>query len=300
MNGATMDSTLLLQAIVVGLLTGGIYGLFAVGLSLILGVANIMTFVHGDFLMIAMYLTLGAVVLTGGDPYAGILLVVPGMILLAYLSFKYLPAVTKITTFPQMKQMLYMLGFSYLIQNVILMFMGARHQIIPTTMTQHNFFVGDVFISMPRLIAGIASIILTFALMWVIKNTDLGRIIRAASQDRDAASMMGINVDKTYMLAWIIGIGALGFAGPMLTSIFAFYPIVGNYYLMIGFMCVVMGGLGNIGGALIGGVIMGVALEMGNIFLPGSSGPILPFLVFVGVLIFRPEGIFGKPLRSAR
>jgi branched-chain amino acid transport system permease protein len=153
---------------------------------------------------------------------------------------------------------------------------------------------------MPRLIAGVTSVILTLLLMWVIKNTDLGRTIRAASQDREAASMMGINVDRTYMLAWIIGIGSLGFAGPMLSSIFSFHPIIGNYYLMIGFMCVVMGGLGNIGGALIGGVIMGVALELGNVFLPGSSGPILPFLVFVVVLIFRPEGIFGKPIRSAR
>ncbi|MEN4013480.1 MAG: branched-chain amino acid ABC transporter permease [Chloroflexota bacterium] len=293
-------SNLLLQAIVVGLLTGGIYGLFAVGLSLILGVANIMTFVHGDFLMIAMYLTLAAVALTSADPYIGILLVVPGMVLLAYMSFKYVPAVTKITKFPQMNQMLYMLGFSYLIQNVVLMFLGARHQIIQTAMTEYNFFLGDVFVSMPRLIAGVTSVILTLLLMWVIKNTDLGRTIRAASQDREAASMMGINVDRTYMLAWIIGIGSLGFAGPMLSSIFSFHPIIGNYYLMIGFMCVVMGGLGNIGGALIGGVIMGVALELGNVFLPGSSGPILPFLVFVVVLIFRPEGIFGKPIRSAR
>jgi len=292
--------TLLLQAIVVGLLTGGIYALFAVGLSLILGVADIMTFVHGDFLMIAMYLTLAAVVATGAEPYVGIILVVPGMAMLAYFSFKYLPAVTKITAFPHMRQMLYMLGFSYLLQNLILMFVGARHQIISTSLTKYNFFVGDVFVSMPRLLAGVVSVILTITLMWVIKYTDLGRIIRAASQDREAASLMGINVDKTYMLTWIIGIGSLGFAGPLLAPIFAFYPIVGNYYLMIGFMCVVMGGLGNIGGALIGGIIMGVALELGNVFLPGSSGPILPFLVFVGVLVFKPEGIFGKPIRSKR
>lgn len=295
-----MTTTLFMQALVVGLLIGGIYGLFAVGLSLILGIANIMTFVHGDFLMIAMYLTFGAVLLTGQDPYIAMLLVIPAIVLLAFITYKYLPGIGKIIKFPQMKQMLYMLGFSYLLQNLVLMIMGARHTIIPTVMSQFNFFIGDVFISMPRLIAGIASVILTLALMWVLKNTDLGRSIRAASQDRDAATMMGINVNKTYLIAWVIGIGSLGFAGPMLSSVFSFYPTVGNYYLMLGFMCVVMGGLGNVLGALIGGVIMGVALEFGNILLPGSSGPILPFMIFVLLLLFKPEGIFGESIRSAR
>lgn len=295
-----MTISLLMQAIVVGVLIGGIYGLFAVGLSLILGIANIMTFVHGDFLMIAMYLTFGAVALTGSDPYVGMLLVVPTVIFLAFVTYKYLPAIGKIIKFSQMKQMLYMLGFSYLLQNLVLMLMGARHRIIPTVMSDFNFFVGDVFVAMPRLIAGIASVLLTLALMWVLKYTDLGRSIRAASMDRDAATMMGINVNKTYLVAWVIGIGSLGFAGPMLSSIFSFHPIVGNYYLMIGFMCVVMGGLGNVLGALVGGVIMGVALELGNIFLPGSSGPILPFMVFVLILLFKPEGLFGESVRSAR
>lgn len=295
-----MTTALLMQALVVGLFIGGIYGLFAVGLSLILGIANIMTFVHGDFLMIGMYLTLGAVTLTGADPYIGMLLVIPAMALLAFITYKYLPAIGKIIKFSQMKQMLYMLGFSYLLQNLVLMLMGARHRITSTVMSDFNFFVGDVFFAMPRLIAGVASVLLTLALMWVLKNTDLGRSIRAASQDRDAATMMGINVNKTYLVAWVIGIASLGFAGPMLSSIFSFYPIVGNYYLMIGFMCVVMGGLGNVMGALVGGVIMGIALELGNIFLPGSSGPILPFMVFVAVLLFKPEGLFGESIRSVR
>ncbi len=295
-----MTTTLFMQALVVGLLIGGIYGLFAVGLSLILGIANIMTFVHGDFLMIAMYLTFGAVLLTGQDPYVGMLLVLPVMALLAFITYKYIPGIGRIIKFPQMKQMLFMLGFSYLLQNLVLMIMGARHTIIPTVMSQHNFFVGEVFVSMPRLIAGIASVILTLVLMWILKNTDLGRSIRAASQDRDAATMMGINVNQTYLIAWIIGIGSLGFAGPLLSPVFSFYPVVGNYYLMLGFMCVVMGGLGNVMGALVGGVIMGVALEFGNILLPGSSGPILPFMVFVLLLLFKPEGLFGESIRSAR
>jgi branched-chain amino acid transport system permease protein len=294
-----MDNVLI-QALVVGVLTGGIYGLFAVGLSLIMGIANIMTFVHGDFLMIAMYMTLGFTLLTGFDPYIAILVVAPAMFLLAVITYQYLPAVTKIIKLPQMKQMLYMLGFSYVIQNLVLMAFGAKFYVLQTEMSKFNTTIGDVFISAPRLIAGLASIVLTFGLMWVLNNTDLGRSIRAVSQDRNAASMMGIDANKTYLLAWAIGLGLLGFGGPLLSTVYSFYPIVGNFYLMIGFMCVVMGGLGNVMGALVGGLIMGVALELGNLYLPGSSGPILPFMVFILVLLLKPEGLFGESLRSAR
>jgi branched-chain amino acid transport system permease protein len=294
-----MDNVLL-QAIVVGVLTGGIYGLFAVGLSLIMGIANIMTFVHGDFLMIAMYLALGFTLLTNLDPYFAILVVVPAMFLLAVITYRFLPAVSKIVKLPQMKQMLYMLGFSYVLQNLVLMAFGAKFHVLSTKVTDLNMTIGDVFIAAPRLVAGIASILLTFGLMWVLNSTDLGRSIRAVSQDRNAAAAMGIDADKTYLLAWAIGLGLLGFGGPLLASIYSFYPLVGNFYLMIGFMCVVMGGLGNVVGALVGGLVMGVALELGNLYLPGSSGPILPFMVFILVLLLRPEGLFGESMRSAR
>jgi branched-chain amino acid transport system permease protein len=289
-----------MQALVVGLLTGGLYGLFAVGLSLIMGVANIMTFVHGDFLMIAMYLTLGVVGLTGWDPYATMIFVVPAMYFLALVTYRYFPAVKRIIEIPQMKQMLYMLGFSYFIQNVVLVALGAKFHTINTVASKLNMTVGGVFIAAPRLIAGLASIIITLGLMWFLKNTDLGRSIRAASQDRDAAAMMGINVNRTYLFAWAIGLATLGIAGPLFSPIFPFHPTVGNYYLMIGFMCVVLGGLGNVVGALVGGIVMGVALELGNVIMPGSSGPVLPFLVFVAVLLFKPEGLFGEAIRGGR
>ena len=169
-----------------------------------------------------------------------------------------------------------------------------------TQVSQFNMTLGDVFVAAPGLVAGIVSILLTFGLMWLLNSTDLGRSIRAVSQDRVAASSVGIDVNKTYMLAWAIGLSLLGFAGPLLATIYSFYPLAGNFYLMIGFMCVVMGGWGNVIGALVGGLVMGVALELGNLYLPGSSGPILPFLVFIIVLLLKPEGLFGESTRSAR
>lgn len=284
------------QALVVGLLTGGIYGLFAVGLSLIMGIAGIMTFVHGDFLMLAMYATFLVSEMTGLGIYATIPLVVIIIFLLGMETYQYLPAVKKILKHSQMKQMLYMLGFSYFLQNTVLMIAGAAPRTMKSPITKYSPTIGGVFISLPRLIAGFASVVLTLALMWFLNNTDLGLSIKAVSQNRNAAEMMGVNAHRTYMLAWAIGLGLLGFAGPMLTPIYSFYPLEGNYYLMIGFMCVVLGGLGNILGALIGGLVMGVALELGNIFMPGSSGPVIPFLVFIIVLLFKPEGLLSKGL----
>jgi len=227
-----------------------------------------MHFVHGDFLMIAMYLTLGFSLLTGLDPYVTTVFVLPSTCLLAFLTYQYLPAVKRIIALSGMKQMLFMLGFSYFLQNLVLVFVGSDHLTVKTVASKLDVTAGDIFISATRFIAGVASVLLTLGLMFLLNKTDLGRSIRAVTQDRDAAAMMGINVNRAYMLAWVIGLGMLGVAGPMLASVFSFYPLIGNYWLMIGFMCVVMGGLGNIMGALISGFIMGIAFELGNAFLP--------------------------------
>jgi branched-chain amino acid transport system permease protein len=112
--------------------------------------------------------------------------------------------------------------------------------------------------------------------------------------------MMGINPTRTYLIVWIMGISSLGVAGPMLSSIFTFHPMVATSWQMIAFMSVVLGGLGNVLAALVGGVIMSVAMELGNAFLPGSLGPVLPFLIFVIVLLVKPEGLFGESARGAK
>jgi len=182
----------------------------------------------------------------------------------------------------------------------VLVFVGSDHLTVKTAAAKLDVTTGDIFISATRFIAGVASVLLTLGLMFLLNKTDLGRSIRAVTQDRDAAAMMGINVNRTYLSAWAIGLATLGIAGPLFSPIFPFHPTVGNYYLMIGFMCVVLGGLGNVVGALVGGIVMGVALELGNVFMPGSSGPVLPFLVFVAVLFFKPEGLFGEAIRGGR
>lgn len=288
------------QAIVTGLMMGGVYGLLAVGLSLILGVAGIMQLVHGDLLMVAMYLTLGVVTVLKIDPYLAILFVYPLMLLLAFITFRYLPGIRKIIQMPGMKQMLFMLGFSYFLENSVLVVVGSENFTLSSVVTNFDKIFGNIYFSSNRFLAGVVSIIIMIILMVVLNKTDLGRAIRAASQDKEAAAMMGIDPNRTYLIAWLIGVGSLGIAGPMLASIFTFHPLVATSWQMMAFMSVVLGGLGNITAALVGGFIMSIAMEMGNAFLPGSMGPILPFLIFVIVLLLKPEGLFGEAARGAK
>lgn len=292
--------TVILQAIISGLMMGGVYGMLAVGMSLVLGVAGISQLVHGDMLMLAMYFTLGVVTLFGIDPYLAIVAVFPLMLLLGVFTFKIFPRIQKIVNLTGMKQLLFMLGFSYFVQNSVLAVVGSTNYTLYSVVTEFDLNIFNIYISSTRFLAGVVSIIFMIILMWVINKTDLGRSIRAASQDKDAAAMMGINPNRAYMIAWVIGVGSLGVAAPMLTSIYTFYPYVAVFWQMMAFMSVVLGGLGNIFAALVGGVIMSVALEMGNVFLPGSLAPAVPFIIFVIVLLIKPEGIFGEATRGAK
>ena len=292
--------TVILQAIISGLMMGGVYGMLAVGMSLVLGVAGISQLVHGDMLMLAMYFTLAVVTVLGLDPYLAILVVFPMMLLFGVFTFKFFPRVQKIVNLTGMKQMLFMLGFSYFLQNSVLAVVGSTNYTLSSVVTKYDTNFMNIYFSSTRFLSGIVSIVFMLILVWVINKTDLGRSIQAASQDKDAAAMMGINPNRAYMIAWVIGVGSLGVAAPMLTSIYTFHPYVAVFWQMIAFMSVVLGGLGNIFAALVGGVIMSVALEMGNVFLPGSLAPAVPFIIFVIVLLIKPEGIFGEATRGAK
>jgi branched-chain amino acid transport system permease protein len=222
------------------------------------------------------------------------------MILLGWGSFKVFPRVQKIVELSGMKQLLFMLGFSYFLQNIVLVVVGSKNYTLTSVVTKFDTIAWDIYFSSTRFIAGVVSVAFMLILMYVINKTDLGRAIQASAQDTNAAAMMGINPNKTRMIAWIIGVGSLGIAAPMLSSIYTFHPLVATFWQMMAFMSVVLGGLGNIFAALVGGVIMSVALEMGNVFLPGSLAPAVPFMIFVVVLLIRPEGLFGEASRGTR
>lgn len=282
---------LLAQAVVTGLLIGGIFALISVGLSLIWGVMRIINFAHGEFLMIAMYIAYFLVARAGWDPYLTILVTVPLLFLFGVLVFQ--GTIRPILKDPAMNQIMLTLGLSLILQNLALVLFKADVLTASTAYTRLNFVVGDVVIRGSQLIAFVGSALTAYALYWFLQKTDTGRAIRAAAQNRDAAVLAGINVRTTYLLAFGIGSATLGVAASLMIPFYYTSPTVGLFFGLIAYVVVVLGGLGNFMGALVAGLIIGLTESVGASLLPGSLARVLTFGLFIVVLLFRPQGIFG-------
>jgi branched-chain amino acid transport system permease protein len=290
-----MSSALILQAIVSGLLLGGVYSLICVGLTLTFGVMRIINFAHGEFLMVTMYATYFFAVGFKIEPYVAIIVVLPGLFLFGVLVFHFL--IRPIQSRDPLNQMLLLVGLSLVLQNGALALFSPDTRALQSSLLYSKVELGDVIIGMPMLIAFAVSILITLALYWQLRFTELGRMIRAAASDRGAAELMGINVNRVNTLAFGIGTGCLGVAAPLMMPVYYVVPDIGTFFILIAFVVVVLGGLGNFVGAMLASFLVAVAQSIGALFMPGSTAPVLPFLLFVLVLLFKPEGLFGRPAR---
>jgi branched-chain amino acid transport system permease protein len=286
-----MSSDLILQAIVSGILLGGVYSLICVGLTLTFGVMRIINFAHGEFLMVAMY---GAYFFSQAfnlEPYASIVVVLPGLFVFGVIVFHFL--VRPILGAEPLNQMLLLVGLSLVLQNGALALFSPDTRSVQSALLYSKIELGEIVIGIPKLIAFAVSVLITLALYWQLRSTELGRRIRAAASDREAASLMGINVNRVNLLAFGIGVGCLGIAGPVMMPVFYIVPNIGTFFILIAFVVVVLGGIGNFMGALLASFVVAIAESLGALFMPGSTAPVLPFLLFILVLLFRPQGLFG-------
>jgi branched-chain amino acid transport system permease protein len=290
-----MNSTLVLQAIVSGFLLGGVYSLICVGLTLTFGVMRIINFAHGEFLMVAMYATYFFCVGFRAEPYTAIILVLPGLFLFGILIFHFL--IRPIQSREPLNQMLLLVGLSLVLQNGALALFSPDTRAVQSSLLYSKVELGQVIIGLPMLIAFGVSILITLALYWQLRFTELGRKIRAAASDRGAAELMGINVNRVNMLAFGIGIGCLGIAGPVMMPAYYVVPDIGTFFILIAFVVVVLGGLGNFVGAMLASFLVAITQSIGALFMPGSTAPVLPFLLFILVLLFKPEGLFARRAR---
>jgi branched-chain amino acid transport system permease protein len=282
---------LILQAIVTGVLLGGVYCLICVGLTLTFGVMKIINFAHGEFLMIAMYGAYFFAQYFHTEAYASVVLVLPGLFLLGVAVFQFL--VRPVLAAEPLNQMLLLVGVSLVLQNGALALFSADTRSVQSAIAYAKLEFGEVIIGIPRLIAFAVSVIITLALYWLLRSTELGRRIRAAASDRETAALMGINVNRINLLAFGIGVGCLGIAGPVMMPVFYTVPNIGSFFILIAFVVVVLGGIGNFIGAMIASFVVAIAESVGALFMPGSTAPVLPFLLFILVLLFKPEGLFG-------
>lgn len=283
---------MLLQTLANGLVTGSVFGLIAVGLTLTFGVMHIVNFAHGDFLMVAMYTTFMLVTFGNLSPYVAILIAVPMLFVLGFLMYRLL--IEPLLDAPHSSQILMTLGASILMQNVaLLIFKGDPFSVV-VPWANESLRIGPVSLGLARLIAAGACLAVTAGIFWLLKSTDLGRMLRATAQDRNVAQLMGIDVRRMYMLALALGVGCLGLAGPVLMPWSYVSPDVGIHFTLIAFIIVVLGGMGSVVGAFVGGLIIGVVSALGQVLLPGTYGLIPQYLVFILVLFVRPEGLFGS------
>jgi branched-chain amino acid transport system permease protein len=284
-----------LQAILNGLIIGGIYALVAGGLTLVFGVMGIINVAHGDLLMVSMFTSYYAVTLLGLSPYAAIFLVTPIMFVVGMLIFRGF--IVPVLEAPVMNQILLTVALSLLLQNLAGVAFGGDYLTLNIPLADRTVDLLGAILSLPQILAFVLSLVATAACWAMIRYTDFGCALRAVAQNRRGALLVGINVRHVYMLAFGLGCALLGVAGPLLTPIYYVHPDVGSLFLLIAFVVVVMGGLGNFVGALAAALIIGVMESVAGVFVSASLAPIANFAVFILALLFRPSGLFQAKAR---
>lgn len=288
-----------LEAIITGITMGSIYGLTALGLTLIFGVMKVINFAHGSFLMVAMFVTYWLLTLTGIDPYVGLFVVVPVLFFLGFITQRFLiqPVfkAEKDVREP-ISVILLTSGLWIFLDAMALLIFGAFYRTVNTPYSGKTFMFadGDLIINRARLYGLIITLITSLVLWLFLQRTRTGRAIRAVGQDREAAQLMGIDSDFIYDFAFGIGIALLGIAGVVLMPFYYVHPTVGVVFDIRAFIIVVLGGLGSIPGALIGGIIIGVVESVGAQFMTATWTEGLIYLIFLLVLFFKPSGMFGN------
>ena len=286
-----VDITSFFQSIVTGLVMGGIYALVAVGLTLVFGVMRILNLAHGEFLMMAMYGSFFMHSLFGLDPYVSIVIIFPLFFLIGSGFFRSL--IAPILSAPPVNHALLTIGVSIFLQNLALFLFTADFRTISLNYSQIKITLGPAIIDLPQLLALLTSIVLTIIFYWLVKFTDLGRCIRAASQNREACILAGIDVRRIYRITFGLGTACVGVGGCLLSGIYVITPSVGWLFLLTAFVVVTLGGMGNFVGALIGGFIIALTESVGSLFIPIALVPIMKFIIFIALLLFRPQGLFG-------
>jgi branched-chain amino acid transport system permease protein len=262
-----------------------------VGLTLVFGVMRIINFAHGSLMMLGMYATYWLFVLGGLDPYLSIILSASALFLVG-LAIEHL-LVSPVLEAPEHDQLLLTLGIALVIENLALFLWTADPRTVTVPYLAVAPMVGGVMISSPRLIAFLVSVVLTAVLYLFLRRTDLGKAIRAVSQDREGGLTVGLDIRRIYAVAFGIGCACVGAAGSMVVPFYAVDPYVGGVFVITAFVVVVLGGMGNVAGALVAALIVGIAESVAAVFIPAAMKQLVIYSIFVAVLLFRPQGLFG-------
>jgi branched-chain amino acid transport system permease protein len=286
-----LSPIILVPAILNGLLTGAVYALVALGLTLIYGVLHIINFAHGALLTAAMFGAFFAHRLLGLDPYVAALLLTPLFFVLGYALQRFI--IGPASHGEDRNILLVTLGLAVVIENVLLYAFRADTRTINLPYAFNVLDLGVAFLAVPRVIAFGAVIVVTVVLWLIMQWTDTGKAIRAVAKEKIGAELCGIDVAHIYAVTFGLGTACLAIAACLLIPTYYVNPHAGNAFVLIAFTIVVLGGMGSVTGALIGGLFVGVVESLSGLYLGESLGQIGIFLMFILVLLFRPSGLFG-------
>ena len=281
-----------LQAVLSGVLIGGIYALIGTGMSIIFGVMRIINFAHGDILMLGMYLSYYLFTLAGIDPFVSVLIIIPVMFAFGALLQKVF--VNRILDALPQNQLLLTIGLGVIISNAMMLAFTSDYKILTTSYSSASVTLAGISISEPLAISFLVTAGITALLYWFLMRTDTGQAIRATAQDAQAAQLMGINVKRMGILAFGIGGALAATAGALISPIYYIFPQVGSTFTLKAFVITVMGGMGSVVGATFGGIIIGVTESVSSVCMSSSWKDVVVFTVFLLVLLFKPGGLMGK------
>ena len=287
-----------LGVLVAGILVGSLYGLFSSGLTLIFGITRIINFAHGDFVTVGMYAAIVVSTTFGIAPLymalpIGVVMMGAGMVLYRTILYRTVAKSSLSAHEAQGSQMVLTLALSIIVVNGLLAIFGPDARTANSSLT-HVYQVGGIYVSEARIVAFVLSVVIFIVLKLVITRTTFGRAVRATVDDREMATMLGVNTERVYTIAFGIGVLLAGLTGAILASYYTVTPATGENFLILGFVTVVLGGLGNIQGAFIAGIVIGVAEQLTATYVALDLQDVGIFVVFIAALLMRSSGTLSR------
>jgi branched-chain amino acid transport system permease protein len=287
-----MSATLVANVVIAGLLTGLVYGLMALGLSVIFGVVRVVNFAHGEMMTIAMY---AAVLLFGAfglDPMLAALPVAALFFAFGYVLQKSL--INPFITRPEHSQFILLVAVAIIFSNLLLMVFGPDARSVQTGYMLDSWALGGLLVDKARVYAAFAAVVATSALFAFFRLARTGKAIRACADNYLGACVVGLNIKHLYALTFGLGAACVAVAGCMMTLLVEVSPSIGPAYTLLAFVIVIVGGLGSMAGALLGGVLIGVSEALAGLFIDPSAKSMVSFALLILVLLFRPQGLLGR------
>ncbi|MGZ6291832.1 MAG: branched-chain amino acid ABC transporter permease [Syntrophales bacterium] len=291
---------LFLQTLIAGFMLGGLYALIGLGMALVMGVMRVINLAHGDFMMIAMYIAYWLFTLLDIDPYLSVFIAAPALFLFGLAIQKYLlTPVMKVESILPHNLVILTVGLAMVFSNLATVFFTGDYRSTPVSYASNAWYLTDIWsespielsLSMPWTLSFVLAVVITIGLWIFLTKTDMGKSIRATSQDVDAALLMGVNVNRVRMMTFGIGMILVAAAGCLFIPIYYLYPALGRQFTNVGFVITVIGGMGSTNGAVIGGLILGIFESMTATYIGMGWAPAGRFAIFVAALVFLPGGI---------